>query len=105
MPIGGIVGKATFVGNLGPFRELLVWGELIHVGKSCVKGNGWYVIEENTLSSTTNQADGGERNAAIIVKDHDVSVTSSKARKDLVSRHLLEHKEISEFSKDQVDMH
>jgi hypothetical protein len=44
-PIGGIVGKATFVGNLTTFRELLVWGELVHVGKNCVKGNGWYKIE------------------------------------------------------------
>ncbi len=44
-PIGGIQGKATFVGDLTPFRELLAWGELIHVGKSAVKGNGWYRIE------------------------------------------------------------
>lgn len=45
-PIGGIVGKATFVGNLAPFHELLAWGELIHVGKNCVKGNGWYKVED-----------------------------------------------------------
>jgi hypothetical protein len=45
MPISGFSGKATFVGNLAPFLELLVWGELVHVGKSCVKGNGWYRIE------------------------------------------------------------
>lgn len=44
-PIGGIVGKATFVGDLAPFRELLTWGELIHVGKNAVKGNGWYKIQ------------------------------------------------------------
>ena len=44
-PIGGLVGKATFVGELAPFRELLTWGELIHIGKNCVKGNGWYMIE------------------------------------------------------------
>ena len=44
-PIGGIIGKATFVGDLAPFRELLVWGELIHVGKNAVKGNGLYRIE------------------------------------------------------------
>ena len=44
-PIGGIQGKATFKGDLAPFRELLVWGELIHVGKNAVKGNGWYRIE------------------------------------------------------------
>jgi CRISPR-associated endoribonuclease Cas6 len=44
-PIGGIQGEATFEGDLAPFHELLVWGELIHVGKNAVKGNGWYRIE------------------------------------------------------------
>jgi len=44
MPIGGLQGKVTFVGDLEPFRELLTWGELVHVGKSVVKGNGWYKI-------------------------------------------------------------
>ncbi len=45
-PIGGLVGKAAFAGDLTPFRELLTWGELVHIGKSCVKGNGWYKIEQ-----------------------------------------------------------
>lgn len=44
-PISGLRGRATFAGDLTPFRELLVWGEAMHVGKSCVKGNGWYTIE------------------------------------------------------------
>ena len=44
-PIGGLVGKATFSGNLAPLLPLLVVGELIHVGKDTVKGNGWYRIE------------------------------------------------------------
>jgi len=44
-PVGGLLGSATFTGDLTPFRELLVWGELVHVGKSCVKGNGWYHID------------------------------------------------------------
>jgi hypothetical protein len=43
--IGGISGSATFAGNLAPFLELLVWGELVHVGKNVVKGSGWYRIE------------------------------------------------------------
>lgn len=43
-PIGGLVGRATFAGNLAPLRELLVWGSLIHVGKNAVKGDGWYSI-------------------------------------------------------------
>ena len=45
MYISGVEGRVTFTGNLEPFRELLVWGEVIHVGKSVVKGNGWYRIE------------------------------------------------------------
>jgi hypothetical protein len=44
-PIGGLVGSATFAGDLGPLRELLVWGSLVHVGRNCVKGDGWYTIE------------------------------------------------------------
>ena len=45
-PIGGLVGTATFAGDLTPFLDLLVIGELIHVGKSVVKGDGWYKIIE-----------------------------------------------------------
>lgn len=44
-PIGGLIGHATFAGNLAPLRELLVWGSLIHVGKNAVKGDGWYSLE------------------------------------------------------------
>jgi len=43
-PIGGLVGEAVFAGELGPLRELLVWGSLVHVGKNAVKGDGWYTI-------------------------------------------------------------
>jgi hypothetical protein len=43
-PVSGIIGQITFMGELAPFRELLAWGELIHVGRSAVKGNGWYKI-------------------------------------------------------------
>jgi hypothetical protein len=43
-PIGGLVGKITLNGPLGPLRELLAWGAVIHVGKNTVKGDGWYSI-------------------------------------------------------------
>jgi hypothetical protein len=43
-PIGGFVGSATFAGALEELRELLVWGELVHVGKNAVKGDGCYRI-------------------------------------------------------------
>lgn len=45
-PIGGLIGSATFAGDLAPLRELLVWGSLIHVGRNCVKGDGWYRVLE-----------------------------------------------------------
>ncbi|GIW02430.1 CRISPR system precrRNA processing endoribonuclease RAMP protein Cas6 [Roseiflexus sp.] len=44
-PIGGFIGDAVFTGDLGPLRELLVWGSLVHVGKNAVKGDGWYNVE------------------------------------------------------------
>ena len=44
-PIGGLVGEVTLAGDLGPLRELLVWGSLIHVGKNAVKGDGWYSLD------------------------------------------------------------
>ncbi len=48
-PIGGLIGSATYSGNLAPLRELLVWGELLHVGKNAVKGDGLYRIEFSAL--------------------------------------------------------
>jgi len=45
-PIGGFIGRATFAAPAAPvLRELLVWGEVLHVGKNTVKGDGWYQIE------------------------------------------------------------
>ena len=43
-PIGGLIGEASFVGDLAPLHELIVWGSLVHVGKNAVKGDGWYSI-------------------------------------------------------------
>jgi hypothetical protein len=43
-PMGGFVGQVTFEGDLEPFLPWLVWGEVVHVGKDAVKGNGWYEI-------------------------------------------------------------
>jgi hypothetical protein len=45
MNLGGFVGEVTYRGELGSFRPLLVLGELGHVGKACVFGNGWYELE------------------------------------------------------------
>jgi len=45
-PRGGLVGRVTFAGDLEPFLPWLVWGEIVHVGKDAVKGNGWMRICE-----------------------------------------------------------
>lgn len=37
---GGVVGSATYAGDLRPFLPVLALGELVHVGKSTVFGNG-----------------------------------------------------------------
>lgn len=52
LPIGGFVGSATFEGELGPLRELLAWGEITHVGKNAVKGDGFYRIEPITSAAS-----------------------------------------------------
>lgn len=49
-PIGGLVGKITFAGDLAPFLPWLVWGEIAHVGKDATKGNGWYRLTRATSS-------------------------------------------------------
>lgn len=43
-PTSGFVGMMTYGGDLAPFRDLLAWGEIIHIGKNAVKGNGWYRV-------------------------------------------------------------
>lgn len=45
MPLGGLVGSVTYAGDLTPFLPLLRLGELIHVGKNAVFGNGRFVVE------------------------------------------------------------
>jgi len=40
--MGGLVGRVTYQGDLGPYLPLLSAGEFIHVGKGNVFGNGQY---------------------------------------------------------------
>jgi hypothetical protein len=42
--ISGFVGDVVFEGDLAPFREWLLWGQSLHIGKNAVKGNGWYEL-------------------------------------------------------------
>ena len=42
--MGGLVGSATYEGNIEPFLPLLAVGENVHVGKGTVFGNGWLAL-------------------------------------------------------------
>jgi hypothetical protein len=48
MKLGGIVGTATYEGDLAPFMPLLALGEWLHVGKGATFGLGKYQITEVT---------------------------------------------------------
>lgn len=43
--LSGLVGTVSYAGDLAPFAPLLALGELIHVGKAAVFGNGRYAVE------------------------------------------------------------
>lgn len=46
--MGGLMGQVTYQGDLTPYLSLLALGELVHVGKGTVFGNGQYqIIQEN----------------------------------------------------------
>lgn len=44
--MSGFIGDISFTGDISPFIELLLLGELVHVGKGAVFGNGFYKIVE-----------------------------------------------------------
>lgn len=45
-PRGGLVGRVTLqAADWSPFLRWLIWGQFTHVGKSTVKGNGIYSLE------------------------------------------------------------
>jgi len=58
-PIGGLVGRVTFEGDLAPFWSWLMWGQFTHVGKDAVKGNGMYRIGEPTNERINESASKG----------------------------------------------
>jgi len=44
MTLGGFVGRAEYTGELAPFLPLMLLGSLVHVGKACTFGHGWYEV-------------------------------------------------------------
>jgi hypothetical protein len=44
--LSGIIGSATFIGNLGEFHPILLFGENFHVGKGSAYGLGCYRLEK-----------------------------------------------------------
>ena len=46
MKFGGIIGEAIYEGDLELLLPLLKVGEVVHVGRHCVFGNGRYEMEE-----------------------------------------------------------
>lgn len=44
MKLGGFVGETAYKGDLSEFRPLLLLGQLVHIGKACVFGNGRYEV-------------------------------------------------------------
>jgi hypothetical protein len=42
--LGGFTGEMEYEGELAEFRPLLALGELVHIGKACVFGNGRMVV-------------------------------------------------------------
>jgi hypothetical protein len=50
VPVGGRVGSVLYAGDLAPFLPLLVLGEVLHVGKDTVLGQGQYRIDDAVRS-------------------------------------------------------
>lgn len=45
-PLGGLVGLARWEGEIAPLIPWMLWGQSLQVGKSTVKGNGWFEVME-----------------------------------------------------------
>ena len=49
--MGGLTGRVTYEGDLRDYLPLLLLGELVHVGKGTVFGNGLYRIANGDSDS------------------------------------------------------
>ncbi len=58
-PLGGLVGEVDLTGEALPaFLSLLLWGEVVQVGKNVVKGQGLYTVE--VVHPEASEAEEGE---------------------------------------------
>lgn len=54
-PIGGLVGQAVYRAEAEVWAVLLpylLWGSVVHVGKSAVKGDGWMAVSREGVASS-----------------------------------------------------
>ncbi len=61
MNLGGFVGETSYEGDLEAFLPLLVVGELVHVGKACVFGNGQYRIVRDADATQASNQEGAKK--------------------------------------------
>jgi hypothetical protein len=47
--MSGLLGTATYRGELSTFNYWLLWGQSTQVGKNATKGNGWYEVVPTRL--------------------------------------------------------
>jgi hypothetical protein len=53
IPLAGVIGKASYVGPVKPFLELLKAGEILRCGRSTSFGQGRISLEERIISNPT----------------------------------------------------
>ncbi|MBC7249683.1 MAG: CRISPR system precrRNA processing endoribonuclease RAMP protein Cas6 [Anaerolineae bacterium] len=55
MTLGGFIGEAEYKGDLAPFLPLILLGSLVHVGKACTFGHGWYEVASQRVSESASR--------------------------------------------------
>jgi len=65
--MGGLVGRVTYEGDLSDYLPLLALGELVHVGKGTVFGNGKYAISQ--ASNVKREASSVKREASFVKRE------------------------------------
>ena len=50
LSLGGFMGEISFLGRVDRLLPLLLWGQVIHVGKNATKGGGRYILRFKPLA-------------------------------------------------------